>query len=199
MKLRKSVRTVCQKENDPKPRGRKRCGSGDKSGESGVESKKKVTDATVNVIQSKSIGNNKIKTRASSSTQATKKYYTVDAVLGKRIGPGGKIDYLLKWTGFSDDFNSWECADNLDENSLKEYRELDNVVLINKCISAQKDVYILKDVPKKIVETRKVAIDGEIEFLVEWCKESDLNWLPACIMKQSFPKLISDFYETKSH
>ncbi|XP_074597486.1 chromobox protein homolog hpl-2-like [Brevipalpus obovatus] len=159
MKLRKSVREGCQKENDPKPRGRKRCANVRKNVKSTVE----------------------------------------NAVLGKRIGPGGKTDYLLKWTGFSDDFNSWECAENLDENSLKEYRELDNVILINKSMPSQGDVYILRDVPKKIVETRKDAIDGEIEFLVEWCKESDLNWLPACIMKQSFPKLISDFYETKSH
>lgn len=128
--------------------------------------------------------------------------YEVDSVLGKRIGADGKVDYLLKWTDFSDEHNTWECAGNLNRNSLKEFRELENILLVKERLAGSqslKDIIIFRDVPKKILNIRKGTINCDHEFLVEWSTETDLNWLPASVLRESFPQLVIEFYERISY
>lgn len=42
----------------------------------------------------------------------TNKQYLVEEVLDKRVR-GGKVEYLLKWEGYSPKYNSWEPEENL--------------------------------------------------------------------------------------
>ena len=54
--------------------------------------------------------------------------FKVEAIVDKRVTSEGEIEYLLKWTGFSDRYNTWEpkeltfCED-LIEDFEKNYRE----------------------------------------------------------------------------
>ncbi|XP_074597474.1 chromobox protein homolog 5-like [Brevipalpus obovatus] len=144
----------------------------------------------------------KAKIRKTPRKKICGRIYAVDSVLGKRVGADGKVDYLLKWADFSNEHNSWECAGNLDRTSLKEFRELENVILINETLAGSqslKDIIILKDVPKKILNIRKDSINCDHEFLVEWSTETDLNWLPAYVLRESFPQLVIEFYERISY
>ena len=49
--------------------------------------------------------------------------FLVEKILDKRWRYG-KIEYLLKWVGYSDDHNSWEPEENLHcEELIKDFEE----------------------------------------------------------------------------
>ena len=39
--------------------------------------------------------------------------FEVETILKMRVGVNGELEYLLKWKGWSADFNSWEPRSNL--------------------------------------------------------------------------------------
>lgn len=39
--------------------------------------------------------------------------YEVEKILGKRINSRGELEYLVRWTGYGDDSNSWEPVSEL--------------------------------------------------------------------------------------
>ena len=46
--------------------------------------------------------------------------WKVEAVRGKRRD-GGKMQYLLKWEGYASEENTWEPAENVSEDLIKEF------------------------------------------------------------------------------
>lgn len=40
--------------------------------------------------------------------------FSVEKILDKRIGPGGRVEYLLKWMNYSELDSTWEPKNNLD-------------------------------------------------------------------------------------
>jgi len=57
------------------------------------------------------------------SDTAAEEKYSVEMVLNKRIR-NNKLEYLLKWNGYDDKYNSWEPVENLHcQNLIKKFEE----------------------------------------------------------------------------
>jgi transposase InsO family protein len=54
--------------------------------------------------------------RAELQKVAKPQTYMIEAILGERKRAGGKIEYLVKWLGYSSEFNTWE---HLDKQTVK--------------------------------------------------------------------------------
>lgn len=49
--------------------------------------------------------------------------YVVEKILEKRIMDDGRIEYYLKWRGFTDEFNTWEPEENLQcDDLIREFK-----------------------------------------------------------------------------
>lgn len=133
----------------------------------------------------------RISTSSSSSKKVLSRFYSVEEILGRREYQG-KIEYLLKWQGYSDRFNSWETAINLTQDLIVEF-EMSSPAM--EMLSKEpKEPVMLKDTPIKIWDIRK-AKNEELEYFVQWKNESDFDWIVGTIMRQAFPSLVIEFYE----
>lgn len=121
------------------------------------------------------------------------RYYEVDYVLGKRV-VNGETQMLLKWKNYSDEHNSWEIVSNVTPDLVQDYNNHDAMKLVNCCLDDGKEMIMLRDIPKKIVDIRK-DFSGNLEYLVKWCNEKGKNWLPGQILKIHYPHLVIRFYE----
>ncbi|XP_015789921.1 chromobox protein homolog 1 [Tetranychus urticae] len=130
------------------------------------------------------------KVKATTKKQ-TDKFYSVEEILGRRVFEG-KVEYLLKWQGYPDSYNSWEDTSNITSDLLYEF-ELSTSQFENMSKEAKSPI-VLKDVPVKIWDIRKDASD-DLEYLVQWKKESELEWVSAVIMREGYPQLVIEFYE----
>ena len=44
--------------------------------------------------------------------------YQVEKIIDKRINNNGTIEFLVKWYGFDETFNSWESKDNCGNSTM---------------------------------------------------------------------------------
>jgi len=149
--------------------------------------------------------------------------YSVEKVINKRTR-GGKLEYLLKWKGYSDEDNTWEPAENLDcddlietfekehkkkeaEKKVKE-KETDNKrkkqqngeeTMVKKKKSAD-----VKEGPRGFergLEPEKIigATDssGELMFLMKWKGSDEADLVAARIANGKCPQIVIQFYEER--
>jgi chromobox protein 1 len=148
--------------------------------------------------------------------------YIVEKVVGKRRTPNGKIEYLIKWEGYTEDEKTWEPIDNLN-NIMNLLTDFDNnekknqIGRLNKKKeskeeakapngdSAKADNYpILADieglVPEKVNTVKDIK--GVLHALVFWepssdGTEQDPSYVPSSLLADFYPKKLIEFYETK--
>ncbi|XP_077286369.1 uncharacterized protein LOC143911370 [Arctopsyche grandis] len=141
--------------------------------------------------------------------------FSVEKVLDRRIR-NSRVEYLLKWKGYSDDDNTWEPEDNLDCPELisayeeartkreaiekKERRKRSFAEDKFKKNNSIEEVIKPRGFdrglePEKIVGTTNVT--GELMFLIKWINCDELDLLSSKIVNQRVPGFVINYYENK--
>ncbi|XP_055587093.1 chromobox protein homolog 3-like [Uranotaenia lowii] len=133
--------------------------------------------------------------------------YVVEKVMDRRITSAGKIEYFLKWKGYSEAENTWEPEENLDCPGLiaryeearrqKEFKDA-------KKKSAKKK---LEEITKPRGYDRGLTLErivgatdcgGELMFLVQWIGTGEMDILRAAEVNEKDPQTVIQYYEAKS-
>uniref|UniRef100_UPI00398F1234 chromobox protein homolog 1b isoform X1 n=1 Tax=Pristiophorus japonicus TaxID=55135 RepID=UPI00398F1234 len=146
--------------------------------------------------------------------------YVVEKVLDRRIVKG-KVEYLLKWKGFSDDDNTWEPEENLDcPDLIAEFLQSQKVAHdgVDKTEGpkrkADSDTETEENKNKKKREEQEKprgfargleperiigATDssGELMFLMKWRNSDEADLVPAKEANVKCPQVVISFYEER--
>lgn len=129
----------------------------------------------------------------------------MEKILDKRTRDG-KVEYLLKWRGYSHDDNTWEPEENLDCPDLISAYESQFERTLAEAEDKNKRKNITEDnrprgferglEPLKIVGATDAS--GELMFLMMWknCKEADL--VPASQVSLRCPEVAISYYENRT-
>ncbi|XP_041714388.1 chromobox protein homolog 1-like isoform X1 [Coregonus clupeaformis] len=142
--------------------------------------------------------------------------YVVEKVLNRRVVKG-RVEYLLKWKGFSDDDNTWEPEDNLDcPDLIAQFLQKQKSAheSVGKRKSAEPSVEgeesrpkKKKDDPEKLrgfargLDPERIigATDstGELMFLMKWKNSDEADLVPAKEANVKCPQVVISFYEER--
>ena len=59
--------------------------------------------------------------KSDSEESETAQVFIVEKVVSKRKSKAGKTEYLIKWQGYQEADNTWEPADNVSDDLIKEF------------------------------------------------------------------------------
>ncbi|XP_066498822.1 chromobox protein homolog 1a isoform X2 [Hoplias malabaricus] len=145
--------------------------------------------------------------------------YVVEKVLDRRVVKG-RVEYLLKWKGFTDEDNTWEPEDNLDcpdlisefLNSQKKAGDGDKKDGKRKAGGSDNETGS-EDRSKKRKDEEKPrgfargldperiigATDssGELMFLMKWKNSDEADLVPAKEANVKCPQVVISFYEER--
>lgn len=149
--------------------------------------------------------------------------YTVEKILDKRIRHG-KVEYYLKWKGYSNADNTWEPEENLDcpdliaefeEKRKKKVEEKkDTPEKKRKVNGTESNEGIVQKKRKKTTEedNRPRGFDrgldperiigatdssGELMFLIKWKGSDEADLVPSRIANVKCPQVVIKFYEER--
>ncbi|KAL7860535.1 hypothetical protein AOLI_G00168840 [Acnodon oligacanthus] len=146
--------------------------------------------------------------------------YVVEKVLDRRVVKG-RVEYLLKWKGFTNEDNTWEPEDNLDcPDLIAEYLQShkkagDGDKKDGKRKAGESDNEAgSEDRPKKRKDEQEKprgfargldperiigATDssGELMFLMKWKNSDEADLVPAKEANVKCPQVVISFYEER--
>ncbi|KAG7505388.1 chromobox protein-like 1-like [Solea senegalensis] len=145
--------------------------------------------------------------------------YVVEKVLERRVVKG-KVEFLLKWKGFSDEDNTWEPEENLDcpdliAEFMQKYREKEEKKKESKRKassdasgdSEERGNKRKKDEgekargfgrglqPERIIGATDSS--GELMFLMKWKNSDEADLVPAKEANVKCPQVVISFYEER--
>ncbi|XP_019962137.1 chromobox protein homolog 1b isoform X1 [Paralichthys olivaceus] len=138
--------------------------------------------------------------------------YVVEKVLNRRVVKG-RVEYLLKWKGFSEEDNTWEPDDNLDcPDLIAEFLQSQKTAHDGKRKAGEAEGDESKSKKKKD-DTEKLrgfargldperiigATDstGELMFLMKWKNSDEADLVPAKEANVKCPQVVISFYEER--
>uniref|UniRef100_A0A7N9AMJ4 Chromobox homolog 3b n=1 Tax=Mastacembelus armatus TaxID=205130 RepID=A0A7N9AMJ4_9TELE len=149
--------------------------------------------------------------------------FVVEKIIRRRISDG-RVEYFLKWKGFTDAENTWEPEDNLDcpelieeflrNSQLSGENEEEQPELIPKEELTEASAPKAAKKEEKQIEPSGVHANlstylepeciigstdrqGELMFLVKWKNSDDVALLSAREASARCPQVVIDFYEQK--
>lgn len=139
--------------------------------------------------------------------------YVVEKVLNRRVVKG-RVEYLLKWKGFSNEDNTWEPEDNLDcPDLIAEYLQSQKTAQDVKRKTGGEGENDESKSKKKKDDTEKLrgfargldperiigATDstGELMFLMKWKNSDEADLVPAKEANVKCPQVVISFYEER--
>lgn len=164
----------------------------------------------------------KTKTRDRESSSYDVEEFSVEKVLDKRIH-NARVEYLLKWKGYTDEDNTWEPEENLDCPDLiqifedaRKKREGESSKKRKTCSSSgvdksgdvkgvNKQILIEEDnrprgferglAPDMIIGATDAS--GELMFLMTWKGTDEADLVPARQVNVLCPHIVIQFYEDR--
>lgn len=144
-------------------------------------------------------------------TSAEPDEFIVDKILDRRVRQG-KVEYLLKWKGYTDNENTWEPEENLDcpgliaEFEEKRKRNAESLKMKDDTEAPSRKKKRPEGDAKPRGFDRGLEPDriigatdssGELMFLIKWkdCDEADI--VPARIANVRCPQVVIRFYEER--
>lgn len=147
--------------------------------------------------------------------EAEPKEFVLEKVLDQCV-VNGKVEYFLKWKGFTDAHNTWEPEENLDcpelveafLNSQKLVKKKKNGAKIKSLSDSESDDSKLKKKrdaadkprsfargldPKKIIGVSDSS--GELIFFMKWKVPDEVELVLAKEASMKCPKIVIAFYE----
>jgi len=120
-------------------------------------SKTKTTTTNNNKSRSKIVKTNKKVNKVKEYDNIQKEdVYIVDEILEKRVkGKSNQIEYLIKWEGFGNEYNTWEPKKNVNQELVKQFEEkllkMDKQEIENNNLSDTKEDKLAENNEEKIV------------------------------------------------
>lgn len=144
--------------------------------------------------------------------------YVVEKVLDRRVHKG-RVEFLLKWKGFSDEDNTWEPQDNLDcPDLIAEFMTKYNKEKEEKKKEKRKSAAESGDGEEKASKRKKdegekargfgrglqperiigaTDSSGELMFLMKWKNSDEADLVPAKEANVKCPQVVISFYEER--
>ncbi|TNN70631.1 Chromobox 1 [Liparis tanakae] len=126
--------------------------------------------------------------------------YVVEKVLDRRVVKG-RVEFLLKWKGFSDEDNTWEPQDNLDcpdliAEYMQKHKEKEEKKKEGKRKVGEKARGFGRGLqPERIIGATDSS--GELMFLMKWKNSDEADLVPAKEANVKCPQVVISFYEER--